>query len=176
MRGARRRSVDKCPVCGTPLTVPPPRVAKSGVVDVRSRSLRRAALRLACISRRHRSSSRWTLRSCHSGITVCILVVGAINGRAWRTGAIIEVSLVDALVRCRPCSSTCMNSRANGARCHKRRIGIAGLPEARSGQRGGKTGDEGVSHRLIPVRQYVTKHLFPAHCPRDRTEKRRHRK
>ena len=24
MRGARRRSVDKCPVCGAPLAVPPP--------------------------------------------------------------------------------------------------------------------------------------------------------
>ena len=74
------------------------------------------------------------------------------------------------------CLSACMNSRASGARCHKRRIGIAGMPEARSGQRGGKTGDDGVSHRLIPVRQYVTKHLFPAHCARDRTENSRHRK
>ena len=103
MRGARRRSVDKCPVCGAPLAVPPPRVGKS-VVDVQSRSLLLAALRLACISRRHRSSSRWTLRSCHAGIAVGILVVGAINGRAWRTGAIIEVSLVDALVRCGQCA------------------------------------------------------------------------
>jgi hypothetical protein len=84
MRGARRRSVDKCPVCGAPLAVHPPHAAKRGIVDVRSRLLWRAALRLACMSRRHRSSSRWTLRSCHSGITVCILVVGAINGRAWR--------------------------------------------------------------------------------------------
>ena len=177
MRGARRRSVDICPVCGAPLAVPRPRVAKSGIVDVRSRSLRRAALRLACISRRHRSSSRWTLRSCHSEIAVGILVVGAINGRAWRTGAIIEVSLVDALVSMPSiCLSACMNSRASGARCHKRRIGIAGMPEARSGQRGGKTGDDGVSHRLVPVRQYVTKHLFPAHRARDRTEKCRHRK
>ena len=61
------------------------------------------------------------------------------------------------------CLSACMNSRASGARCHKRRIGIAGMPEARSGQRGGKTSDDGVSHRLVPVRQHVTKHLFPAH-------------
>ena len=74
------------------------------------------------------------------------------------------------------CLSACMNSRASGARCHKRCIGIAGMPEARSGQRGCKTGDDGVSHRLVPVRQYVTKHLFPAHRARDRTEKCRHRK
>ena len=74
------------------------------------------------------------------------------------------------------CLSACMNSRASGARCHKRRIGIAGMPEARSGQRGGKTSDDGVSHRLVPVRQHVTKHLFPAHCARDRTEECRHGK
>ena len=44
MRGARRRSVDKCPVCGAPLAVPPPRVAKSGIVDVGSRSRARAGV------------------------------------------------------------------------------------------------------------------------------------
>jgi hypothetical protein len=44
MRGARRRSVDKCPVCGAPLAVPPPRVGKSVVIDVQSRSLRRVCL------------------------------------------------------------------------------------------------------------------------------------
>ena len=74
------------------------------------------------------------------------------------------------------CLSARMNSRASGARCHKRRIGIVGMPKARSEERGGKTGDDGVGHRLVPVRQYGTKHLFPAHCARDRAENRRHRK
>ena len=198
MRGARRRSVEKCPVCGAPLAVPPPRV---------ERAHRRCAVALAparCLAARvHQPAAQielaldpaqLPLRSvAHplgKGSKACQCACSGLERRstAGRGGlersrvlhslvGDVEVSLVTMLsFDASMCLSACMNSRASGARCHKRRIGIAGMPEARSGQRGGKTGDDGVSRRLIPVRQYVTKHLFPAHCARDRTEKCRHRK
>ena len=63
-----------------------------------------------------------------------------------------------------------MNSREDAAHFCKRGVKVALTLKGQSGERSNRLTDDGVSCRLIPVRQHATKHCLTTHCANDGAE------